>query len=273
MTYPNIEALNRSETSNVENPNTNSTTETAPAFRDLSSPYGQSGRKRDPNDVIPALNLKHPIFLIIASLGFGALYAELLFFVATYYGNSLGTGTNIALIAGTFIVVTGGMYLSFVLPHRWYRSRFQNYSPIIFLIVECTVSIIMLLVVNLAVLVAGIFMVDGELGAVGELLRSLALYAIGMILLYHGIAVYVRYVRFLYEREMHESYKIVSFAGVLAILVMIITLYLLQFDLGRMGGSLPNQGWLSLHLSIRDVLLLAMTFFVFIWHTTVLADH
>ena len=243
-------------------------------LRDLSTPYGKATtRKRDPNDTIPAIGLKHPTFLLIASLGFAALYAELLFFVATYYGNSLGTGLNVALIAAVFVGLAGAVYVSFTLPHRLYQSRFNNYSPIIFLIVEWTAAVILLLAANGLVLLAGVFLVDGRLEAVAELLRSIALYAVVMIILYHGLIVYVRYVRFLYEREMHESYKIVSFAGVLAVVVMIVTLYLLQFDLGRMGGTQPNVGWLALHLSIRDVLLLTMTFFVFIWHATVLADH
>jgi hypothetical protein len=72
---------------------------------------------------------------------------------------------------------------------------------------------------------------------------------------------------------MHESYKIVSLAGIITVVVLVVTLFLLQFDLGRMGGSLPNQGWLSLHLSIRDVTLIGLTFFVFLWHATALADH
>ncbi len=255
------------ETSKTDN------TKIAPPTRDLSTPYGKSGKRREANDIIPALSLKHPVFLALTSVGFGALYSELLVFLATYYGNSLGSGINIGLIAAVFLLVAGGVYISFVLPHRIYKPRFNNYSPIIFLIVEWTFSIMLLLVLNLAVLVAGIFLVDGRLEAVGELLRSLALYAVVMIILYHGLTVYVRYVRYLYETEMHESYKIVSFAGVLSVIVMIVTLYLLQFDLGRMGGNLPNQGWLALHLSIRDVLLLSMTFFVFFWHATVLADH
>ena len=213
-----------------------------PPLRDLSTPYGKAtGRQRDPNDAIPAIGFKHPRFLLIASLGFGALYAELLFFVATYYGNTLGTGLNVALIGGVFVLLAVAVYVSFTLPHRVYQARYNNYSPIIFLIVEWTFAVVTLLAVNGLALLAGIFLVDGRLEAVGELLRSIALYAVVLIILYHGLIVYVRYVRFLYEREMHESYKIVSFAGVLAVVVMVVTLYLLQFDLGRMGGTVVQR--------------------------------
>lgn len=250
-------------------------TEIPPKFRDLSTRYGKNGSatKRHPDDVIPSINFKHPIFVLMSSFAFAALYAELLFFVATYYGNKLGTATNIAIIAADFVLVFATVYASFTLPHRYYMKRFHEYSPIVFLVMEWIVAVVMMLFMTAVSLVAGIFLVDGDLGAVGEVLRSLSLYAMMAIVLYQGIVVYVRYVRYLYEREMHQSYKIVTFTGVLAVIVFLLTLYLLQFDLGRMGGSLPNQGWLSLHLSIRDVALLATTLFVFAWHATILADH
>jgi hypothetical protein len=165
------------------------------------------------------------------------------------------------------------IYASFVLPHRRYRARFNNYSPIIFLATQWTMSILLILAGSIAAFVAGIFLVDGKLEAVGELLRSFALYAIVVIIVFHGLVIFVRYVRFLYEREMHESYKIVSLAGITTVVILVVTLFLLQFDLGRMGGNLSNQGWLSLHLSIRDVTLIGLTFFVFLWHATALADH
>ena len=224
-------------------------------------------------DIIPAIGQKHPVFLLLSSLGFAALYAEVLFFAATYYGNSLDTAVNIVLIAGVFVLTFGAIYASFVLPHRRYRPRFNRYSPIVFLATQWTMSILMVLGTTIIAFAAGVFLVDGKLEAVAELLRSFALYAIVVMLVFHGLVVYVRYVRFLYEREMHESYKIVSLAGIVTVVVLVVTLFLLQFDLGRMGGNLPNQGWLSLHLSIRDVTLIALTFFVFLWHATALADH
>ncbi|MDB5082987.1 MAG: hypothetical protein JWP00_4911 [Chloroflexi bacterium] len=249
-----------------------------PRQRNLSARYGQSdtanlatGPVED--DVIPAINLKHPVFLLISSVGFAALYTEVLFFAATYYGNSLGTGLNIALMAGVFLLTFGVMYTSFTLPHRQYRSRFNNYSPIIFLATQWTMAIMMILAVTGLAFVAGIFLVDGKLDAVGELLRSYALYSIVAMIVIHGLVIIVRYIRFLYEREMHESYKIVSLTGVLAVVILVVTLFLFQFDLGRMGGNLPNQGWLALHLSIRDITLIGLTFFAFLWHGTALADH
>lgn len=238
--------------------------------------YGQVGPENSlptEEDIIPAIGQKHPVFLFLTSLGFAALYAELLFFAATYYGNTLGGWLNLALIAGVFALTFAAVYASFVLPHRRYRPRFNRYSPIVFLATQWTLSILVILGVTAVSFVAGVFVVDGRLEAVAELLRSFALYAIVVMLVFHGLVVYVRYVRFLYEREMHESYKIVSLTGVVTVVVLVVTLFLLQFDLGRMGGTMLNQGWLSLHLSIRDVTLIGLTFFVFLWHATALADH
>jgi hypothetical protein len=247
-----------------------------PARRNLSVRYGQetsANAAPAQEDVIPSIGQKHPVFLILASLGFAALYTELLFFAATYYGNSLGDVANIALIAGAFVLTFGAIYASFIMPHRRYRPRFNLYSPIVFLATQWTMSILTVLGMTVITFVVGVFLVDGRLDAVAELLRSFALYAIAVMLVFHGLVIYVRYVRFLYEREMHESYKIVSLAGIITVVVLVVTLFLLQFDLGRMGGNLPNQGWLSLHLSIRDVTLIGLTFFIFLWHATALADH
>ncbi len=224
-------------------------------------------------DIIPAISRKHPVFLFLTSLGFAALYAEALFFAATYYGNNLDTAVNAVVIAGVFVLTFGVVFASFVLPHRRYRPRFNRYSPIIFLATQWTMSILMVLGITIIAFGAGVVLVEGRLEAVAELLRTFALYAVVVTLVFHGLVIYVRYVRFLYEREMHESYKIVSLAGIVTVVVLVVTLFLLQFDLGRMGGNLPNQGWLSLHLSIRDVTLIALTFFVFLWHATALADH
>ncbi len=249
-----------------------------PAKRNLSVRYGQSNPV-DPKarpaeeDIIPAIGLKHPVFLFLSSFGFAALYTEMLFFAATFYGNSLDVVLNVGLMSAIFLISYGLIYASFTLPHHRYRSRFNNYSPIIFLATQWTMSILLILAATVTAFVAGIFLVDGKLDAVSELLRSYALYAIVVMLVFHGLVIYVRYVRYLYEREMHESYKIVSLAGVTTVVVLVVTLYLLQFDLGRMGGNVPNQGWLALHLSIRDVSLITLTFFVFLWHATALADH
>jgi len=94
----------------------------------------------------------------------------------------------------------------------------------------------------------------------------------GSILL-HGILLYVRYVRYLYQRELHQSYKIVTIAGVSVGVALVLILYLLPFDLGRMGGHEANAGFLALHLSIRDVGLIVTTLFILFWHFTCLADH
>ncbi len=255
------------------------TTEIPAKKRDLSARYGKqpigSGGESVSRgeDVIPAINRKHPIFLLIISLGFAALNAELLLFGATYYGNSLGIGLNIGLIAGVFVISWGVIYASFILPHRRYLARYDYYSPIVFLVVQWIMATLMLLGLAILTLVAGIFLVEGRLEAIAEILRSLALYTLAVIILVHGLVTFVRYVRYLYERDLHESYKIVSVAGGTSLVLLIVILYLLQFDLGRMGGSGPNQGWLALHLTIRDIGLLGLTVFTFLWQATALADH
>ncbi len=72
---------------------------------------------------------------------------------------------------------------------------------------------------------------------------------------------------------MHQSYKIVTIAGITGVALIAITLYLLPFDLNQIGLNTPNNGLLSLHLSIRDVWLLSCALVSFFWHISVIADH
>jgi hypothetical protein len=242
--------------------------------RDLNARYGgKSTSAKYAGDAIPPITVKHPVFAITASAGFAFLNAEMIFFLATYYNSSLGWGWNITAIAGVFLATMGAVYASFVLPHLYLRKRYHLYAPIVFLTAQLTVAALILAANTALTLLVGIMVVDRKFDAIAELLRSLALYSIAAIILYHGMVVFVRYVRYLYEREMHDSYKIVTFIGVLTVIVMVITLYLLQFDLGRMGGTDPQQGWLALHLTVRDIVLLGMTFCVFVWSGAALADH
>jgi hypothetical protein len=223
-------------------------------------------------DFIPAINKNHPRFTISICLAFAALYAELIYFVASYY-NNLPNSTLAGLVVGIFVLTFGGYLASIVLPHRFFKSHFEDYSPIMFLAREWTAAVVITTSVTLLTLAAGIWAVNGDLGAVGETIRSLALYGLAGAVLLHGILLYVRYVRYLYERELHQSYKIVTIAGVSVVLAAILILYFLPFDLGRMGGHELNAGFLALHLSIRDVGLIVTTLFILFWHFTCLADH
>lgn len=224
-------------------------------------------------DTIPAISHHHRGFVWISSLAFAALYAELMFFAYNYYGTGLSFEMVALAVGGVFGLTFAGVWLSFSLPHRIYRARFARYSPIIFLVTEWTASIILIVSVTLITLAVGIFLVGGQLFATSELLRSLALYAIVAVVPYHGLVTFVRYVQYLYEREMHQSYKIVTAAGLSVVILLVITLYLLQYDLGRMGSLEPRQDLLSLHLSLRDVWLIIMNLYMLFWNYSRLADH
>jgi hypothetical protein len=239
--------------------------------------FSQTGtvnpKTEDQPDIIPAVTSHHRGFVWISSIAFAALYAELMFFAYNYYGSGLSFETVALAVAGVFVMTFVGIAVSFSLPHRLYRSRFNNYSPIIFLVTEWTASIMIVVGITLVTLGVGIFLVGGNLGAVGELLRSLALYSIVAVISYHGLVTFVRYVQYLYERELHQSYKVVTVAGVSVVVLLVITLYLLQYDLGRMGGVGPNQDLLSFHLSLRDIWLIVMNMYVLFWNYSRLADH
>lgn len=254
-----------------------SSSPTPPKMRDLSARYGgKSGKPgKYADDIIPPITVKHPVFARAASVGFAALYTELLFFIHSYYADVSGQLSGLAWAVWPlfFLLAFFIFYSSFSLPHRLTRRKFELYSPIVFLVNQLTIAAGMILGITALTLIFGGVLVGDKPGAVAELLRSLALYAIVLIVLFHGLIVFVRYVRYLYEREMHESYKIVSFLGVTAGIVMVVTLYLLQFDLGRMNGVTGTAGWLSLHLTARDLVLMTLTFFAIGWTATGIADH
>jgi hypothetical protein len=194
-------------------------------------------------------------------------------FLSLYYNPDQGAGLPVALGIGMFGLSFVTIFASLTLPHMYFRPRYNNYSPIIFLMREWASASAIVILGSLIQLAVGIFVVKGNLGAIGEIIRSLALYTLTACIFLHGAILFVRYVQFLYEREMHQSYKIVTIAGVTAVALLILILYLLPFDLGRMGNNVDNNGLLSLHLSIRDVWLISCSIYVFMWHLSVIADH
>lgn len=244
----------------------------------MQSRLSNFGKVRTPKtdlqpDVIPAITTRHKLFAGVSSVAFAALYAELMFFAYNYYGSGLSSTTVTLAVGGVFVLTLAGIWISFSLPHYIYRPRYERYSPIIFLVMEWTAAIIIVVTMTLVTFGVGIFLVGGNLGAVGELLRSLSIYAIVAIVPYHGLVTFVRYVQYLYERELHQSYKVVTGAGLSIVVLLVVTLFFLRYDLGRMGGSEPNQDLLSFHLSLRDVWLIAMNMFVLFWNYARLADH
>lgn len=244
----------------------------------MQSKLSNFGKVRTPKtesqpDIIPAITTHHRIFTGVSSFAFAALYAELMFFAYNYYGSGLSFETVALAVGGVFVLTFAGIWISFALPHYLYRSRFERYSPIIFLVTEWTVAIIIVVTMTLVTFGVGIFLVGGNLGATGELLRSLSIYAIVAVVPYHGLVTFVRYVQYLYERELHQSYKVVTGAGLSIVVLLAVTLFFLRYDLGRIGGTEPHQDLLSFHLSLRDVWLIAMNMFVLFWNYARLADH
>ena len=250
-----------------------------PGLQDLAQTDAvQTSQNELIGDIIPSIVVHHPRFVIVACFAFAALYAELIYFAASYYGNTNGQlawsgGTLAALVGCVFVLTFCGYYVAITLPHRLLKHRFNQFSPIMFLTREWTISIFITTAVTLVTLGCGIWAVNGDLDGTAEVLRSLALYGLAGGIMLHGLLLYVRYVRYLYEREMHQSYKIVTIAGVSVGVALVLILYLLPFDLGRMGGHFANAGFLSLHLSIRDVGLIVTTLYILFWHFTCLADH
>ena len=224
-------------------------------------------------DILPGLLKQHPRFLYTISIGFAALFAELMLFMSMYYAPAKDSSFNIGLTVGTFLFSFLAIFGSFTLPHLYFLPRFKRSSPIIFLMMEWITGAIIVTAASIIQLVAGIFLVNGELFAISEHLRSLALYTLAICMMVHGAALFARYVRYLYERELHQSYKIVTVAGVTAVVLIILSLFLLPYDLGRIGTGLPNNGLLSLHITLRDIWLIVCTIFAFIWQLSVLADH
>ncbi len=224
-------------------------------------------------DLIPSISKRSPRYMLIICLGFAFLYGELMLFASLYYNAGQELGPRLALTGGAFLLFFLAMLASFTLPHRIFLPRYNRYSPIIFLMMEWVASVIILVVASLIFLTVSIFVVKGDLGAIGEMIRSLTLYTLAVCVITQGSAIFVRYVQYLYEREMHQSYKIVTIAGITGVALIAITLYLLPFDLNQIGLNTPNNGLLSLHLSIRDVWLLSCALVSFFWHISVIADH
>jgi hypothetical protein len=229
--------------------------------------------KPETEDILPSLASRHPRFMWGISFGFSVLYAELMLFISLYYNSSLDLFTRLVLTFGTFLVSLFLLVVSFSLPHAYFKRQLDRYSPIIFLMLQWGLGSGIIIAGAILQLVVGIFIVNGDLFAISEHIRSLALYTFVVCILVHGSVIFARYVRYLYEREMHQSYKIVTVTGVSAVVILVITLFLLPYDLGRIGANVENSGLVALHITIRDIWLIGCTIYAFMWQVSRLADH
>jgi cell division protein FtsX len=161
------------------------------------------------------------------------------------------------------------------LPHRLYFPRIKRYSPIIFLMREWMAGVIILIIASLLTLGAGTYLVSGNLEAIAEMIRSIGLYALVLCVLFHGMALFARYVRYLYERNLDQSYKVVAVSGGAAAVVLVMSIYLFSQDFNRMATATgtADGGLLMLHLSLRGIMLLSVCLFCIAWLFSVLADH
>ena len=220
--------------------------------------------------LLPGLLMRYRTFVVSACAGIAGLYAELGLFGYAYYRNDVDTGRAGLAIAALFLLTFLGYLSSLILPHLAYRYRYADYNPIVFFVKQFTLAVGIVVLTSLMTFGLSIVIVGADnYGAMAEMLRSLFLYTIVGALVFHGLITYIRYVQYLYLHQIHESYKIVALAGGMSFGILVVALYLLPFDLGRIGAD----GLLALHLSVRDVALLGLTLYIFIWHALTLADH
>jgi hypothetical protein len=227
-------------------------------------------------DILPAVSTKHPTFVIITALAFAFLYAELIVFIPLYYNRLTLENSTVWLVAGGVFALIGiSVWASFSLPHRLYFPRIKRYSPIIFLMREWAVGAIILIVASLISIGAGIYLIGGNLEAIAEMIRAFGLYALVLNVLFHGMVLFARYVRYLYDRNLDQSYKVVSVAGGAALVVLVMSIYLFSQDFSRMASAsgTADAGLLMLHLSLRGIFLLSICIYCIAWLFSVLADH
>ena len=223
---------------------------------------------------MPPFLQRHGVYGLAISLATGLLVLETAWF---FFDAAAVTALAWAgwLAAG---VCALGLWLSFYLPSRLVReSRLLSKDEtgmIPFLAAQWGLSVAMVSVTFFAVFHL-LCLHPSSVVPLYHLWGSLYLMALFSAVYVHGLAIYIRYVEYLYVRKEDQPIKILTITVSVAVILLVLALGLFINDLHTLKGLLAaggSQGW-GLHVYVRDLYWMSLMLWAFLWHVVCLADH
>jgi hypothetical protein len=175
------------------------------------------------------------LYVLAASLGFGALYAQ------TTFAHT--QSAPMALAVAAFVFVTFAM--SFLVPPRFYRYTHADVAPTVLsqLMARAAAAAALVLVTNLVVW----FLVGQTRVA---LVEELYVYSLLAIFLFHGFGgVVASHVVYLQATRQYNSNQLAAVLLLITLLLLMLMLYFVAFD-----WAIPREAYIHL----RDLTLITL---------------
>lgn len=176
------------------------------------------------------------LYSLLASLGFGALYAETAFARSA----SLTTATLFGALAFVAFLV------SFLVPPRIFRYTNDDFAPRVMsqVISRAAVAAIVVLATNLGVWLT--------LGGSIHLLEELYIYSLVALFLFHGFGgAIASHVVYLQQTKQYNSNQLVAVLVLVTLILLILTLYFVAFDWAILRDD---------YVHLRDLTLVTLVF-------------
>ncbi|MBI3536720.1 MAG: hypothetical protein HY070_04055 [Chloroflexi bacterium] len=227
----------------------------------------------NPLDLVPYFK-EHRVFAILSSIGLAGLYAEEGW--ATFVFWSRRSANEATLWIGMIaLIVFCGYLLSFFYPPSrlnaaWkYPRAWGIFSRI------TALSLAIALATNVIAMMLLFFLADGNLIGAYHLLRDGYVYTLAGLIIFHGLLLYVRYLRYIYHSfGAPFPGKVIGASAGIAILILLIVGFIFAIDLRQLElAPLAEQGILGLHTYGRGLYLLTLLLGAYAWHFRWIADH
>jgi len=227
----------------------------------------------NPRDLIPYFKDHRP-FAIAASVALALLYLEEGWAVFLLWSNRPASEAAPIIGALTLIVLIGYL-LSFLLPPRLINAKWKYPRAWGVFSRVTTLSFAFAIATNVAAFALLLFLAGGNLIATYLLLRDVYIYTLVGLVIFHGLLLYVRYLRYVYHTfGAPPPSKVIGASAGIAILILLLVGFLFSTDLRQLEtASLAQQGLVGLHIYGRMFYLLTIMLGAFAWHLRWVADH
>ena len=227
----------------------------------------------NPLELIPYLKA-HRSFAIGASLGLAILFVEE-GWATFYFWSGRPASEAIILIGLVGAVVFIGYLFSFLFPPSrvnasWHYPRAWGVFGRV-----TGLSIAIALVTNIIAFGLLLYLAEGDLIAAYNLLRDVYVYTFVGLVIFHGLLLYVRYLRYIYQTfGAPPPGKVIGASVGVGVLILLIVGFIFSIDLGQLElASAANQGISGLHTYGRALYLFTLMLAAYVWHLRWVGDH
>ncbi|MEP7198336.1 MAG: hypothetical protein ABI874_00850 [Chloroflexota bacterium] len=218
---------------------------------------------------------RHKPFVVLTSLGFALLYAELGLF-AHHAWRARGDDEAAIIIGAAFALTFAAFVASFVPAKSFTVAGGEQQASLVLpeLTLQMGKGAGLVLLASVVCFIMYLYLVAFDLVAATTLVNNLYVFTLVGAGLLHVVVSYVRYGALLYAVKQDSYVKVLVVSGGLGLLIAASFVFLLSLDI-NWANAVPaaQRGLLGLHVYARDLYFFTLVLAVYGWHARWMADH